>query len=500
MRNSLREVLQDRKMNDVGRVFLSLPEYEETITYGTFIDRTEALLSYLRKQGLQERQRVGILLSNGVEWIEIFSALMLGNCVAVPLNPQLKDVEIQSLVRQADVKFLVGYKSRISQMSQARTGEYEGSCYAEPLAVICCAEEMEGNVGADEALLLFTSGSTGKPKGVVLTHKNLLAEVGYIVEGHKLTKADIVLCVLPFFHINGLVITFLTTLCLGAHAVVPHGLMGSVGAFWQMVEKYKATWFSGVPVLISMLVMETELWKGYAKSLRFARSASSALPVAVLQKFEEGYGVPVIESYGISEAGSQVATNPLPPEPRKQGSVGKPAGNQMMVVDEQGSSVPNGTEGEVIVRGDNISTGYLDNPEANRESFRNGWFFTGDLGKFDEDGYLFLTGRKKELINRAGEKISPREIDEVLYQIPGVAIAAAVGVPDSLLGEEVVAYVQLAEGVKVSAKEIQRYCAQKLADFKVPKKIFFLEDFPKGANGKLQRRKLTELYMEEYGK
>ncbi len=495
MRNSLREVLQDRKMNDAGCVFLSLPEYEETITYGTFIDRTEELLSYLREQGVRERQRVGILLNNGVEWLETFSALIMGNCVAVPLNPQLKDVEIQSLVRQADVKFLIGYESRIRQMWRGQAKAYEGNCYAEPLCIVSCAEEGEGNVGVDEALLLFTSGSTGKPKGVVLTHKNLLAEVGYIVEGHKLTKADTVLCVLPFFHINGLVITFLTTLFLGAHAVVPQG-MGSVSSFWQMVRKYKATWFSGVPVLISMLAMETAPWKEYAKSLRFARSASSALPVAVLQKFEEGYGVPVIESYGISEAGSQVATNPLPPEQRKQGSVGKPAGNRMMIVDEKGDSVPNGTEGEVIVSGDNISAGYLDNPEANLESFRNGWFYTGDLGKFDEDGYLFLTGRKKELINRAGEKISPREIDEVLYQIPGVAIAAAVGVPDPLLGEEVVAYIQTVEGVVLTEKEIQEYCATKLADFKLPKKIFFLTDFPKGANGKIQRRRLTELYMQ----
>lgn len=323
---------------------------------------------------------------------------------------------------------------------------------------------------------------------------------------HRLHKNDplrvqnkLTTSVLPFFHINGLVITFLTTLCLGAHAVVPHGLMGSVSFFWQMVKKYKITWFSGVPVLISMLVMETEPWKEYAKTLRFARSASSALPVAVLQKFEEGYGVPVIESYGLSEAGSQVATNPLPPEARKAGSVSKPAGNQMMVVDEYGKPMPVGVEGEVIVCGDNITAGYLDNEEANRESFRNGWFYTGDLGKFDEEGYLFLTGRKKELINRAGEKISPREIDEVLYQIPGVAIAAAVGVPDPLLGEEVVAYIQMADDEKISAKAIQEFCTQKLADFKVPKKIFFLKDFPKGANGKIQRRKLVELYLEEHG-
>ena len=172
----------------------------------------------------------------------------------------------------------------------------------------------------------------------------------------------------------------------------------------------------------------------------------------------------------------------------------------MMVVDEYGKPMPFGTEGEVIVCGDNITAGYLDNEEANHESFRDGWFYTGDLGKFDEDGYLFLTGRKKELINRAGEKISPREIDEVLYQIPGITIAAAVGVPDPLFGEEVVAYVQVSEEARVSAKDIQNYCIKKLADFKVPKKIFFLEEFPKGANGKIQRRKLAELYIQEHGK
>jgi acyl-CoA synthetase (AMP-forming)/AMP-acid ligase II len=321
-----------------------------------------------------------------------------------------------------------------------------------------------------------------------------LTNARYVVTAHGLTESDRGLCVLPLFHINGLVVTLLAPLLSAGSVVIPYRFRAE--NFWQWVHDHGATWFSAVPTIFSLLLSHREPTRDYRALLRFARSASAPLPVAVLEEFEHRFGIPVIETYGISEAACQVTANPLPPLPHKPGSAGIPVGNELRVVDERGTPLHAGERGEVIVRGENVFSGYLDNPEADREALQDGWFHTGDLGYLDEDGYLFLTGRKKEVINRSGEKISPREVEEVIHRLPEVETVGVVGVPHQLHGEEVVAFLTLRPNRCLEPERVREYCREYLAGFKVPREILVVDELPKGPSGKIQRRKLVDVYQQ----
>lgn len=503
---SLGHLITHRALHDSERMFISSPELGMNVTYSLFYQTAKKLAQHLQSQGLQKGQRVLILQDNGLNWAITFWGILLAGGVAVPLNPQLKGGEITGLLGQAEGQWIIADGEREKQVLSELLIGSKAKCYPidigekqEIFIIDLHPEKQRGNKVEkvqlqlhDEALLLFTSGSTGIPKSVRLTHGNLLAEASFIQQGHQLTLDDIVLSILPFFHINGLVITLITPAFSGGRAVVPHKF--SARNFWELINLYRVTWFSAVPTILSILLSRENNEEVQTPSLRFARSASSSLSVSILEQFEKRYQVPVIEAYGMSETGSQITTNPLPPEIRKAGSVGLPVGNEVRIVDPNDNTVDIGVAGEVVIKGANLTSGYLNNPEANQESFKHGWFYTGDLGFFDKDGYLFLTGRRKELINRGGEKISPREVDEVLYQLSEVETAVTVGVPDMLFGEEVVAFIQLRPGTLLSTERVFGHCKDCLADFKVPKKILYLDDFPKGPNGKIQRRKLTELY------
>ena len=298
---------------------------------------------------------------------------------------------------------------------------------------------------------------------------------------------------LPWFHINGLVITMLTPLLVGHEIVIAEKF--SQHNFWKWVDDYQITWFSGVPTIYSYLLSE----KSYCRhnSLRFARSASSPLPIKILQEFEKRYCVPVIESYGMTEGGSQLTTNPIPPKVRKPGSVGIPYGVKMRIINDAGEECREGESGEVQFSGANITEGYYKKINETGQAFDKEWLKTGDVGFFDEEGYLFLIGRKKELINRAGEKFAPKEIEEILYQYKGIKMAAAVGIPDDTYGEEVIAFCVSDSKIKLSKERIIEFCKKYLADYKVPKDIIFLRELPVGGNGKIQRLKLIDEYKRE---
>ena len=503
---SLNELLHYRADLNGDDHFIRSPETALALTYREFLEAAQGVARKLHEQNAQKGQRIALIAENGPDWCVAFFGILLVGGVAVPFNPKFKPAEIDGLLQQAGISLILADQQGVKAVpSRLLTDE---TCHTTLLihqAVLQGGQPVDGTgtldlpdlQSSDEALLLFTSGSTGIPKGVVLSHGNLLAEASYITAGHQLTKRDIVLCILPFFHINGLVITFISSLYAGGKAIIPQRF--SASHFWEWISCYQVTWFSAVPTILSILLSHPKVDTLNIASLRFARSASSSLPVAILSEFEGRYGIPVIEAYGLSEAGSQVATNPLPPHLRKAGSVGLPVGNAIRVVDENGREAPVQSVGEVIIQGGNITSGYLNQPQVNQESFKDGWFYTGDLGFFDADGYLFLTGRKKELINRAGEKISPREVDEIIYQLPEVETAAAVGVADDFFGEEVVAFIQLRPEKSLTQEMIISHCKTCLADFKIPKKILFIEDFPKGPNGKIQRRKLAELYEQLAG-
>ncbi len=337
------------------------------------------------------------------------------------------------------------------------------------------------------ALFLHTSGTTSRPKGVPLSHANLLASATNVAATYALSPQDVSLCVMPLFHVHGLVASTLATLHTGGTVVVPPRF--SASAFWPAVRTHRVTWYTAVPTIHHVLLTRAEADQAPAagtSGLRFIRSCSAALAPATMAALEARFGCPVLEAYGMTEAAHQMASNPLPPAPRRPGSVGRGTGVQIAIMDEAGRLLPAGTPGEVVIQGPNVMHGYHNNPEANAAAFTNGWFRTGDQGVLDADGYLTLVGRLKELINRGGEKIAPREIDEVLLTHPAVAEAVCFGVPDAKYGEEVAAAVVL-RGDATEAS-LMAYCRERLAAFKVPKTIYLLTHIPRTATGKIQRR------------
>jgi len=345
-------------------------------------------------------------------------------------------------------------------------------------------------VPEDVALFLHTSGTTSRPKGVPLTHGNLMASIANIAATYQLTPRDRSLIVMPLFHVHGLIGATLSTLHTGGAVVVPAKF--SAGAFWQMAARYAVTWYSAVPTIHQILLSRADQDNAPRRGLRFIRSCSSALAPAVFHLLEERFGAPVLEAYGMTEAAHQMASNPLPPGPRKPGFVGKGTGVDIAILDDQGQVLPAGKQGEVSIRGNNVMHGYLNNSEANASSFSNGYFRTGDQGVLDENGYLMLTGRLKELINRGGEKIAPREIDEVLLAHPGVQQAVAFAVPHPSLGEDIAAAVVLKDGAPGCEAAFREFALDRLPMFKVPSRIILVNDVPKGWTGKIQRVGLAE--------
>ncbi len=341
----------------------------------------------------------------------------------------------------------------------------------------------------DVALMLHTSGTTGRPKRVPLRHRNLTASVANIVATYQLGPADVSLCAMPLFHVHGLLASAMSTLATGGTLVVP-APFNPLG-FWQVMRGHRPTWYSAVPTIHRMVLSRArdERPEG-SESLRFVRSCSSALAPELMADLERRLGAPVLEAYGMTEACHQIASNPLPPAPREPGSVGAGTGVQVAVLDDDGVELSAGTAGQVAIKGPNVIDGYADNPEANAESFVDGWFLTGDQGMLDERGYLRLISRIKELINRGGEKISPREVDEVLLRHPAVAEAVAFGSPHPTLGEEVAAAVVLSG--EASEQDLLAYCRGQLAAFKVPRKLHIVAEIPRTATGKVQRRKVAE--------
>jgi acyl-CoA synthetase (AMP-forming)/AMP-acid ligase II len=340
-------------------------------------------------------------------------------------------------------------------------------------------------------MILHTSGTTSRPKRVPIRHRHLIASAHNIINAYTLSANDTTLCLMPLFHIHGLVGCMLSTLTSGGTLVCPRGF--NALEFWKLVDTFKPTWYSAAPTMhqaiLARATRNTEIVK--ANPFRFIRSSSAPLPLVVIEQMESTLNAPIVESYSMTEAAHLMATNPLPPKVRKPGTVGYGVGVEVGIMDEEGNLLPQGSLGEVVVKGANVIDGYENNPEANAKAFVNGWFRTGDRGKLDEDGYLQLTGRLKELINRGGEKISPLEVDDVLLRHPAVAEALAFAVPHKSLGEDIHAAVVLK--AEASEQELKKHCSTMLADFKIPDRIYILDELPRGATGKLQRLNMAKL-------
>jgi long-chain acyl-CoA synthetase len=342
------------------------------------------------------------------------------------------------------------------------------------------------------ALLMYTSGTTGKPKGVMLSHANLVANARAISAEHALGPGDRVAAVLPLYHINAFAVTMLAPLAHGGSLVMPARF--SAARFWPLVAESGCTWINVVPTIVSYLLEGEAPPREALARVRFCRSASAALPPEHHLAFERKFGIGIIETMGLTETVAPAFSNPLDPSRRKVGSVGRASGCEARVVDEHGNELPDGTPGEILIRGPQVTAGYYKNPEATAAAFfPGGWLRTGDIGRRDADGFFFITGRIKELIIKGGENIAPREIDEVLLRHPAVLDAAAVGVPDRHYGQEIAACVVRREGADCTEAELRDFCLGHLGRYKTPKAIHFVAELPRGPSGKVQRLKLLDI-------
>jgi acyl-CoA synthetase (AMP-forming)/AMP-acid ligase II len=340
--------------------------------------------------------------------------------------------------------------------------------------------------------VLHTSGTTSRPKIVPLRHVNVAASAHHIGQCLALGPGDVCLNIMPLFHIHGLIAAVLASLAAGGAVVATPGF--NAFRFFGWFNEARPTWYTAVPTMHqALLPLAARNQPAIAAGrLRFIRSSSASLPPQAMLDLEQAFGVPVIESYGMTEAAHQMASNPLPPRPRFPGSVGIAAGPEVGIMDDQGRLLASGELGEVVIRGRNVTSGYENNPAANATAFADGWFRTGDQGTLDEQGYLRLTGRLKEIINRGGEKVSPLEVDAILMEHPAVAQCLTFALPHPKLGEEVAAAIVLRDGAQADQQGLRDFVSARLSDFKVPRRIVFLDEIPKGATGKLQRIGLAE--------
>ena len=485
-----------------------LSEESDPITHSVLHHCVVGLRGDLRRFGVGRGDRVAILLPQGPGLALAFLAVA-ASATAAPLNPASSAAELETTLLELQPRALILARDSVAEARSvamrlgvavldldpnARGAGRPGFCGTGPSPAPAADNDA---VPSDVALVLNTSGTTSRPKRVPLSHANLLASAGAIRRTLGLGPGDRGLCVMPLFHIHGLIAGLLAPLGAGGSVVCAPAF--NPDRFLEQLARWTPTWYTAVPTMHQAILARVRAQSGWSApaTLRLIRSSSSALPPPVMVGLEAAVGVPVIESYGMTEASHQMASNPLPPGVRKPGSVGPAAGPEIAILGSEGQWAPPEVRGEVVIRGPGVTRGYENLPAGAPSPFHEGWFRTGDQGYLDPDGYLFLTGRLKELINRGGEKITPREIDEVLLEFPGVAQAVAFAVPHDSLGEDVAAAVVPVPGVRLEEPALREFAFSRLAAFKVPSRVLVVPDLPKGPSGKVQRIGLAKAFARE---
>ena len=492
-------ILTQLSRGDDAATAVGAPE-AKPLTWRGLRELAARTIEALNSGGIGRGDRVAIVLRTSPEMATAFVCMATGVATA-PLNPgyredefdfYLGDLKPKGLVVEAGVDSparTVAAKLRIPVIElRPRPEEGAGSFRLELPSGLSGPAKTPGDGQPDDvALLLHTSGTTARPKLVPLTQHNLSASARHIATALALTPADTCLQIMPLFHIHGLIAGVLSSLSAGAQVCATPGF--NALRFFHWLEEVKPTWTTGVPTMHRAVLERAVRNKEIVarKYLRLIRSSSASLRPRLMQDLETTFQAPVIEAYGMTEASHQMASNPLPPRPRKPGSVGLAAGPEIGIMDDAGNLLPQGASGEIVIRGPNVTKGYVNNPEANAKSFTKGWFRTGDQGSLDAEGYLRIIGRLKEMINRGGEKVSPLEVDVVLMEHPAVHLALTFAVPHDKLGEEVAAAVVLKENKTVTERELRDFAAKHLVHYKVPHKIVFVTELPRGPTGKLQR-------------
>jgi oxalate---CoA ligase len=471
------------------------------LSYRALREHANQTVAGLNTRGIGNNDRVAIVLDNGPEMAAAFLCIAAG-ATAAPLNPAYRADEFEFYLSDLKAKVLlierdksspavdIALKLGVPIVRLAATPQKgAGSFVLEfPDSLPPAKTSRPGPAATEDvALVLHTSGTTSRPKIVPLAHRNVCASARNIRATLALMPADRGLNIMPLFHIHGLIAGTLAPLSAGGQVSYTTGF--NALKFFSWMTEVRPTWYTAVPTMHQAILSRAGKNMDVIKAnpLRFIRSSSSSLPPQVIKELEEVFDTPVIESYGMTEAAHQMSSNLLPPGKRKPGTVGLAAGPEVVVIDDDANPVPFGATGEIAIRGENVTSGYENNPKANAEAFTKGWFRTGDQGLMDAEGYLTITGRLKEIINRGGEKISPREVDEILLDHPAVQQCVTFAVPHDKLGEDVAAAVVLREGAQADEKTLRTFVATRLTDFKVPRKILILPEIPKGATGKVQR-------------
>ena len=492
--------------------------FDERWQYGAELRRDVAdVQAALKRLGVSSGDRIMLVDENSYAFIVGYLAILLCGACVVPVNPHMPAPELIKVAgRSQAVGAVVGGDVLRTAFADpglrdvelrfvAELGVEQGSVYLGDTSVAVRPSDELGRKtasGGDSALdieedagaiLLFTSGTTGTPKGVQLTHRQVMATVQNVIGAHNLSEQDITYLFLPLFHINAEVIGLLATLVSGGKLIVEKKF--SASRFWPVIQRHGVTWVSAVPTVIGILI-KAATYAPAPRHLRFVRSASAPLPSLHGRRFEAMFNVPIIESYGMTEAASQICVNPVPPAARRHGSVGRPYGVDLKVVGGEGRALEANEIGEIAIRGDSVIKEYASGDVAGK-GFVDGWFMTGDIGFVDADGFVYITGRSKEMINRAGQKISPREVEEVIARDPDVRTVAVIGLPDDLYGERVVAYVVPEDPAtrrqEASFKErLRQLCVTSISAYKCPVEYHVVDEIPLGPTGKIQRTRLRE--------
>lgn len=501
---SLGEVLLHWEAVQPEKPFLFAPEIGAELTYGQLAKEARHFSSWLEQEGISNGGHVGLYMQNGRQTSTIFLAAMSCGRVITPLNLLAPTDQLAWVLDHSDIEVLFYSPDKKQTLFSAleKTKRKFLLLELDPDApegpfMKCSPGTLPQADSLRSALLMYTSGTTGTPKGVLLTHANLLHAARSMAAWHSLTQNDVVLSSLPIYHINGQVISTITPFVSGGSVVAPHAF--SVSNWWNLAIQYRCTWINMVPTIIAYLINAAKSGGALPsredlKSIRFGRSASAPLPPEHHREFENLFGITVIEGMGMTESASMVFCNPHD-ETRRYGSPGQPCGVEAKVVDAEGNLLGNNVVGEICLRGGNVLNAYYKAEAETAKAFdAEGWLKTGDLGLRDDDGFYFITGRLKELIIKGGENIAPREIDEAVLKHPAVLDAAAVGIPDSNYGQEIMVCIILKPEQTCSEDEMRSFCLEHLGKFRTPKIIRFMEDLPRGPSGKVQRLKLIDLY------
>jgi len=499
---TLRQLIDARAAADPHATFFIAPHTDRSLTFNELRDSCIAVSAMLAARGRQPGDHVSLVLANGIQTIRLLLGAMYGGYCVHPVNLLSQPEQMRYVIEHADARVVFAapdWFERVRDLT-AQIGRP-----IDVIAVDADGASLPGEEAASRArqlpidttpdalaLLMYTSGTTGKPKGVMLTQANLAANAHAISREHCLTHTDRVAAVLPLYHINAFAVTMLAPLAHGGSLMMPPKF--SAAGFWAMTIDHGCTWLNVVPTIVSYLLEGAAPARELLSSIRFCRSASAALPPQHHRAFEAKFGIGIIETLGLTETVAPVFSNPIEPQLRKVGSVGRASGCDAQVVDAAGCSLPDGTVGEIVVRGPQVTPGYYKNPDATAAAFfPDRWLRSGDLGYRDGDGFFFMTGRIKELIIKGGENIAPREIDEALLRHPAVLDAAAVGIPDRHYGQDIMACVVVRDGQSCSEQELLDFCSRVLGRYKTPKVIRFVDDLPRGPSGKVQRLKLVDL-------